>query len=223
MTVHVGVPRGVTVPALKRDDLQLKVHELRRALQLHPSRRPTRSVLAASVVDAASWAPTDAASRALMAAAVQQRLTTAGRLRATIDAAGQIRRRSLLLETVADIEGGSHSLPELEWMRLLRRHRLPLPGRQCQVRRRTGSYYLDALWEDYRLAAEIDGVQHLRLLDRDHDDRRRNELAAADIALLQFSSYAVRHQPREVAVAVERALRARGWPGARAGRQATAG
>lgn len=121
-------------------------------------------------------------------------------------------RRRLLLETPEDVAGGSHSLPELEWLRLLRRAGLSLPSRQVKVRRPDGTYYLHAEWTDLGVGAEINGAQHDDLLAREYDHQRHSALVASRRQTMYFSSHAVRHQGQAVTETVMRVLRAYGWP-----------
>lgn len=129
------------------------------------------------MIDAAAAAETDPRCRALLAAAVQQRRLRPAALRQLVAARRNLPRRGLILETLADIEGGSHSLPELEWLRGLRRAGLPSPTRQAVVRGPHGRYYLDAEFAPYGVAVEINGAQHLELLAREADDLRRARIA----------------------------------------------
>jgi hypothetical protein len=79
----------------------------------------------------------------------------------------------LLLETITDVEGGAHSLPELQWSRGIRRAGLPEPERQGIVQRADGRYYLDAHFDEWQTTVEINGAQHVDPAVRDYDDERR--------------------------------------------------
>ena len=108
---------------------------------------------------------------------VQQRLVQPAALRRNAASRPTLPRRALILETVADVAGGSHSLPELEYLDGLRRTGLPMPVRQKVVRRQGGRYYLDADFEDYGVTVEINGAQHFEPRAREYDDVRRARLA----------------------------------------------
>lgn len=118
-----------------------------------------------------------------------------------------------MLETIDDVEGGSHSLPELTFVRIVRGARLPMPQRQVVVRRRDGRWYLDVEWTEWHVAGEIDGAAHLEVRQAARDISRANEIVINGRMLLRFSSYQVRHEPAYVAATLERALRSRGWRG----------
>src|SRR5690349_4042041 len=111
------------------------------------------------------WARSDRLARAVVHAVVQQRLVTPALLHAELPLRRHNeRRRSLLLEALADIEGGAHTLPEAEFLRLCRRHRLPRPSAQRYRCDRDGKVrWLDFEWEAYALVAEIDGTGHMEV------------------------------------------------------------
>lgn len=214
MPVHVVVSRGADVSDLDHPLVRVVVHESRRFdpdRDVHPLRRPPRTRLPRSVLDHARSAVTEDEARAVVAAAVQQRLTTPARLRDEMSTRPRAKRSVLLREVLDDVEGGAQSLPELEWSRLLRRWGLPAPDRQVKVRRPDGTYYLDCFWERYGVAVEIDGIQHIDLVHREADDLRRLSLSTGGILVLPVSSYLVRHHGDMVARLVGQVLAGRGW------------
>ncbi len=163
------------------------------------------------MLDGAIRARTDDVARALVTASVQQRLTSASRLLRCLDRLGpRVPRRRVLLETLADVEGGAQSLPEVQFVRLVRRAGLPPPELQVLLRldRRR---YLDAVWRAYRLHVEVDGRQHLEVRAWDDDQLRQNEVGIDGWLTLRFPSWIVRRRPELVADQVGRALLARGW------------
>jgi hypothetical protein len=81
----------------------------------------------------------------LLAAAVQQQLTTTKSLAEALDRHSRTRHRRALTLAVADIEGGSQALSEIDFVRLCRRYRLPEPVQQRLRREPSGRRrYLDA-------------------------------------------------------------------------------
>ncbi len=129
---------------------------------VHPVRLPPRTRIARSIVDACRWAPTDNHARLILASALQQRLVRGAAIRATLGRLRAVKRSKLIHTTLADVEGGSHSLPELDFTALLRTFGLPEPDRQA-VRRdsRNLARWLDAYFEKWRVVVEIDGLWHM--------------------------------------------------------------
>ena len=212
-TLHVLVPHGHHRQDLDDPRLRVTVHGTRHlsSRDVHPLRAPRRTTLSRSVVDAASMAGTDGKCRAILAAAVQQRLVRPDDLRRNAASRPTLPRRALILETVADVAGGSHSLPELEYLDALRRAGLPEPTRQKRVRRRDGHYYLDADFEEFEVTVEINGAQHLALMSKEYDDRRRAGLAIGGRLVVDIGSYTVRHDSDLAALLTAQALVSRGW------------
>jgi very-short-patch-repair endonuclease len=177
---------------------------------------PPCTIAGRSVLDAAQWAESDAGAAALVAAAFQQRLVSLSEVRDAARRQPAARRRALTLEVARDAAGGSHSLPEIEFVRLCRREGLPTPERQVRRVDRTGrTRYLDAYFKDFGVHVEIDGAQHSEASAQWADMRRQNDMWVAGDRVLRFPAWVVRRHPAEVANQVRAALEAAGWrPGA---------
>jgi hypothetical protein len=209
--VHVLLPRkgGVARSA----ELPVVVHRSR----LSPldarsaAHRPPRTSVERSAIDAASWLPHTRSSAGLLAAVVQQRLTTPARLGAALDAAGPIRHRRPMRLTIADIEGGAEALSEIDFAGLCRRRRLgTVVGQRLRLDGRGRRRYLDGEIigpTGKRLPFEIDGAVHMIATEFWSDLERQNELLIAKSFPLRFASYSVRFQQDLVADQVERALK----------------
>jgi hypothetical protein len=132
---------------------------------VHPIRQPRRTRIARSLVDAAAWMPTDRGAAAILAAGVQQGLARAADLKLVADAIETRRRRKLIIEVLGDIAGGSQAISELDFLRLvIRPFSLPEPSRQSVRRDRHGRRrWIDAAWDDCKLAVEVDGAQHTEI------------------------------------------------------------
>jgi hypothetical protein len=139
---HVLVPHGSSRDDLTEDRLTVKVHESRHldGCAVHPTLEPRRTRFPRSIVDGASMASTDGRCRAIIAASVQQRRARPAELLVAARSRRTTPRRALIIETIGDVEGGSQSLPELEYLRGLRQVGLPIPSRQRIVQRRNGRY-----------------------------------------------------------------------------------
>jgi hypothetical protein len=142
--VEVVVPRGTTYPDLTL--VAVKVHESRRfsAEDLHPTAWPPRVNTERALIDAASWSQRPRTACGLLAAGVQQRLTTVERLMPELERAGKIRFSRLLMRALVDIGGGAHSMSEIDFVRFCARNGLPKPTHQrvrkdAQGRRRRGN------------------------------------------------------------------------------------
>ncbi|BCJ58974.1 hypothetical protein Jiend_23960 [Micromonospora endophytica] len=174
--------------------------------------QPRRTMPARSIVDAAQWAVTDHQACAIIAAGFQQRLVGGDDVQRVLERLPRARRRNLIRRTAADAAGGAHSLPELDFLTLVRRAGLPEPTRQAVRRDAAGRRrYLDALFEDWRVHVEIDGGQHLDPATAWADMRRQNDLWQRGERVLRFPAWAVRHNPTEVITQLRAALLAAGW------------
>lgn len=207
--IHVVIPYGATrhvVPGVK-------VHWSSKLgpSHVHPLHKPPRTRLPRSMLDMASWARTDDAAVARLAAGVQQRLVSVPQLEQAAAARGRFKRSGLVRETLSDLAGGSHSLPEVEFIRIVRRRGLPEPTRQQVVQLPGGRRILDAEWTDFGVGAEVHGIPHMWVQRWDDDLDRISELTANGRRILQFTSYAVRHRPDRVGDRLEQALRTAGW------------
>jgi hypothetical protein len=209
-SVDVLVPwqsRGASLPGVS-----LRVTRHFDPGAVHPVAAPPRVRTATAVVQAAAWSGRPRRSAALLTAAVQQRLVRPADLRSALLRSTAVPRRALLVRTIGDLEGGAQALTEIDAVRLCRRAGLPEPTRQAVRRDRHGRRrYLDLAWEPWRLAAEIDGMQHMEALTWSDDLLRQNELVIAGTEVLRFSSLVIRTDPGRFVDQVERALVARGW------------
>lgn len=174
---------------------------------VHPSRLPPRTRLGRSLVDAASWAATDRAARAILAAGVQQRLVTSAQIAQVLQRCQRVPRRALIRATLADVAGGAEALSELDFCDLVRRFGLPEPDRQFRREDSQGRRWLDAVWEWARLVAEIDGRWHMDARAWWADMQRDNELTIDGYRVLRFPAFAVRDNPETVARQIAAALR----------------
>lgn len=210
---EVVVVRGDRFPALP---FPVRVHESRRFAPQHvdAERAPSRTGVARSVIDAASWSPTPRAACGLLAAAVQQRLTTASRLARELRRAGQVRHCVIMRAVLADIEGGAQALSEVEFGHFLAAHGLPRPRRQVVRIDRFGKRrYLDVELEGPEgriLHIELDGALHLVVTTYWNDMERANELVLSGSRLLRFPSISWRLEPYRVADQIRRGLQVSG-------------
>jgi hypothetical protein len=177
---------------------------------VHPTRQPRRTRMARSLIDAAAWMPTDRGSMAVLAAGVQQRLVRVADLRLMADRSETLRRRKMIIEALGDIAGGSQALSELDFVRLVvRPFGLPEPSRQAdRLDRRGRRRWIDAAWDDCKIAVEIDGAQHTEdPLQRWDDMERDIDLTLGGYRTLRFPGWLVRDNPEYVACRIREVLR----------------
>lgn len=176
----------------------------------HPVKEPPVLRVAPAALHAAAYAASDRAAEWRLAATVQQGLTQARELRTTCDGMPRLRRRSLIDEVLDDIEFGAHAGSELDLLRFLRRHQLPMPDRLQRPVRRGKIRYLDAWWDEQRVNAEMDGAHHRLVGTWDDDALRANDVVLVErhdrILLLRFTRGNLRHDELRVAAQLRDAL-----------------
>jgi hypothetical protein len=216
--VHVLTHHDFTKP-VPMPGLHLVVHHtkfLEESLDVHPAREPRRTRIARSLVNAAIWRETDRGTLSMLAAGVQQRIVHVGQLREVVERIGAtLPRRRLILEALADIEGGAQALSELDFTRtVIRRFGLPEPERQAGRRDERGRQrWIDVVWEKYKVMVEIDGAQHIEALSYWDDMDRGNGFIIDGYRVLRFPAWVVRRRPEYVAEQVLKALREGRYPG----------
>ncbi|MBB4960188.1 endonuclease domain-containing protein [Micromonospora polyrhachis] len=215
--IDVLIPYDRRAPdLLSRMPVELPAVRVRRTRQLSADDRqrgrPDRTTMARSLVDAAQWAGTDDEAQTIVAAGCQQRRATPAEIGAVIERMPKTRRRGLLRLTVADIAGGAEALSEIDFIRLCRRHRLPVPDQQeRRVDAGGRTRYLDVYWRRWRLHVEVDGAHHLDARHWAADLRRQNEIWIAGDRILRFAAFDVRRRAAQVVAQVRAALEAAGW------------
>jgi very-short-patch-repair endonuclease len=173
--------------------------------------RPDRTTMARSVVDAMQWVPGDREAQSILAAACQQGRVTVAEVREVLDRLPNVRRHRLIVETLADVEGGAEALSEIDLLRLCRRYRLPAPELQSRRVDASGRVrYVDALWRRWGLQVEVDGAHHRDAGQWAADMRRQNDVWIAGERILRFAAFDLRRRPAEVAAQIRAALCAAG-------------
>jgi very-short-patch-repair endonuclease len=217
--VDVLIPHRHSAPDLLRNPpLGLPALRIRRTRHLPDSDRqrgrPDRTTMARSVADATQWARTDDEAYLVLAAACQQGRVTPGEVREVLARMPKARRRALMLATLGDIEGGAEALSEIDFLRLCRRHRLPVPDMQERRKDARGRIrYIDAYWREWGIQAEVDGAHHMLVSHWAADMRRQNDIWVPGDRILRFASFGLRVRPAEVVAQIRNALVAAGWRG----------
>jgi len=198
--LHLIVPRGHKVTRL--DGVQ--VHESRRLAseQIVRTHGLPRTDSARSTLDAAAWQPFPRFACLMVAAAVQQRVTSPVALDHAMREVGQIRHKAYLRLAIADVAGGSESLGELDLMAVCRRFRLARPTRQSFRRDRHGRRrYLDAEWPlptGEIVVLEIDGAHHFEVSHWQDDIRRERSIVVSGRRVLRATAFEIRLEPAAV-------------------------
>lgn len=153
------------------------------------------------------WAGYEATNRAahgVVAAVVQQRLTTPSKMSAWVDQLRPLRRAKALKRTLSFVDAGAHSGAEVELGRLCRRFGIRPPDRQRRRPDRTGRIrWTDAEWDlpDGRiLILEIDGAFHTDVLQAADDAKRSRRLTTPTRIVVRCTAYELTHESEEVAI-----------------------
>jgi very-short-patch-repair endonuclease len=179
----------------------------------HPARLPPRTRTEDTVIDLTQTAAVLDDACGWLCRAVGQRLTTAHRLRATLDARPRVRWRTDLYAALSDVGSGAHSLLEHRYIRDVERaHGLPAATRQARTAVGGRISYLDNLYAAAGLAVELDGGVAHPAQQRWADMHRDNAHSAAGIVTLRYCWADITLRPCEVAHQVADALRQRGSP-----------
>jgi hypothetical protein len=198
--IHLVVPHGARCAPLPG----LTVHESRR---VDPESRVWRRGLPCtptpqSAIDAGAWQPHPRFACAMLAAVVQQRLTTVGALDAAMRIVGRVRHKAFMRLALRDIAEGAQALGELDVSRMCRRFGLVPPHRQSRRRDAQGRLrYLDAEWElvGGRVGVlEIDGRHHLEVEHWEADMKRERAVVVSGRTVLRATNLEVRLEPAAI-------------------------
>lgn len=198
--IHLVVPRGARCAPLPG----LKVHESRRIdpdTQVWLHGLPCTPV-PQSAIDAGAWQPYPRFACAMLAAVVQQRLTTVNALDAEMRIVGRVRHKAFMRLALCDIADGAQALGELDVARMCRRFGLAPPHRQSHRRDAHGRpRYLDAEWElvGGRVGVlEVDGRHHLEVEHWEADMKRERAVVVSGRTVLRTTNLEVRLEPASI-------------------------
>jgi len=150
----------------------------------------------------------------VLAAAVQQRLTSPDLLLGWIDRLRPLRGAPRFRIALAEIAGGAQSVAEIDVKRMCKTFGLRPPDRQTKRRDVTGRLrFTDCEWRlpgGHVLALEVDGSFHMETEHWEDDLARQRRIARPGRTVVRCSAREVRDEPELVA----RDLRALGVPAA---------
>ena len=139
----------------------------------------------------------------VLAASVQQGLTTPERLQGWVARMRPLRRAAVFREALDEMADGAQSGAEIDVGSVCRRFGLPPPRRQTLRRDRSGRRrYTDCEWDlpDGRVVVlEVDGSFHLDVAGWADDIARERELVVAGRIVLRCTAQELRDHPERVA------------------------
>jgi len=138
----------------------------------------------------------------LLAACVQQRLTSARSLAEWLDRLKPLRRARQFRELVSDLDGGVQSLAERDVRKACRRFGVAQPVSQRRRRDRAGRLrFTDCEWrlpDGRTLILEVDGAFHDDVLQAMDDRARHRKLTNDRVVVIHCSAYEIRYRPESV-------------------------
>lgn len=213
LPIHLAVPSHCTVGA---DPDYVVVHHVARLEgKVHWSASPPRMRAEFAALRVASQATTEADRIAVLADAVNKRLTTTKALRSALAELPALPHRALLRDLLEDLSSGACSVLEHAYLtRVERAHGLPSAGRQ--VRRTNGgrTQFRDAEYTEFGVAVELDGRafhEGISAWDRDHERDLDDLVAGREAIRLGYGQ--VMDRACATAGKVAAVLRRRGWTG----------
>ncbi|MCR6032413.1 hypothetical protein GGQ22_13315 [Nocardioides sp. zg-579] len=206
-------PVTVLVPYdLDLDDDVPGIHIARTRRRLPALQDPTsvlpRMRIEPAVLHFAAYQPSPRTAQGVVAAAVQQRLTSATDLLAWVDRMRPLRKAPLLRAALGEIAHGSQSLSEIDVVRLCRDHGLRPPDRQVRRRDAEGRLrFTDCEWrlaDGSVLVLEVDGAFHMEVAHWEDDLARQRRLTTDRRRVVRCTSRELRDEPERLAVDLRR-------------------
>lgn len=200
----------ITVLVAYGDDIQepLDGIDFVRTRKALDSFRSTSSELPLMKLEPAAlmWAAqerSDRTSQGILAAVVQQRLTTPDSLAAWLTDLKPLRKAPLFRRALAEMSDGAQSLSEMEFRRLCRRFGIARPAQQTKRRDSDGRVrYTDCEWplpDGRLLVLEIDGGFHMEVEHWEDDLARQRALSAPDRVIVRCTTREIRDEPQRLA------------------------
>jgi Transcriptional regulator, AbiEi antitoxin len=207
--IHVTLPRQLHLRPIPG----IVLHRSSRIDQArHPTLTPPQTRIEETTLDLAEAADDLDDALAWLARACGGRLTTPDLLRTALASRARMRWRGEVASALSDIASGAHSVLELRYTRRVERpHGLPPATRQARVVGERRTAYRDALYADFGVVVETDGVVAHPLEERWRDQHRDNAAIVDGLVTLRYSWTDVTQRPCLVAAEVAKALRRRGW------------
>ena len=142
-------------------------------------------------------------AQGVVAAAIQQQLTTVEDLERWLSDLRPIRFAPVLRAALADIAGGAQSVAEIDVRRMCRTVGLALPQRQRSRRDVRGKHrWTDCEWEmpdGHVLVLEVDGGFHMEAEHWEGDLARQRRISHRDRTIVRCTARELRDEPGQVA------------------------
>jgi len=200
----------ITVLLAKSHNLQplagVRFVETRRPVGLNATGElPTWRTEPAALLFAA-YTPSLRTGLGLLAAVVQQRLTSPERLLKEIDRMQPLRRAKRFKQMLGQIADGAESLAEAQIETMCVDHGLPLPARQSRRLDASGRVrYTDAEWplpDGRRAVLEVDGGFHMEVGHWEDDIARERDLVATGAVVLRCTDRELTDEPSRIAASL---------------------
>lgn len=181
----------------------IKFVETRRPIQLMVSSNglPTWRIEPAALHWAA-YTPVTRTAYGVLAACVQQGLTTPYRLDGWITRMRPLRRAKPFRRVLGELAEGSQSVAELDVLRMCDRFGLPRPRRQTRRLDSAGrARYTDAEWslaDGRTLVLEVDGGFHMTVKHWAADLERERQLVATGVVVVRCTAIQLRDEPERI-------------------------
>lgn len=183
--IHVTVPHGRRLLPVRG---ALVHYSTRAASARHPVLLPPRTRVEDTVLDLTQVCGSFDQAFHWLSRAVGRGLTTDSRLRAALAGRRRIRWRAELLIALGDVADGIMSPLERRYVRAVERaHGLPPARRQARIVIGGRTHYLDNLYEEAKLAVELDGRAAHPPEQRWADSHRDNDHATIGILTLHYN------------------------------------
>lgn len=208
--VTILVPAGVEldpVPGVAFRRTRRPLAEFKRTWSGIPTCR-----LEPAVLHFAAYQPSRRTAQGLLAACVQQRLTTPEALMEWIPRMQPLRWARLMQRALLDVAGGAQSLAEMDVRRMCRSQGLLDPRRQRKRRDAAGHVrFTDCEWElpgGRVIVLEVDGGFHMETEQWEDDLARARRITSSSRTVVRCTARELRDEPDLLA----RDLRALGVP-----------
>ena len=200
--VTILVPRGTNVG---ESIAGIRFAETRRPIQrwVRPDLALPVARIEPAILHFAAYESSRRTAQGVLAAAVQQQLTTPEHLVEEILQMRPLRWAKLMKRALGDIAGGAQSVAEIDIRRMCRAFRLAPPARQVKRRDSGGRIrFTDCEWvlaDGRTLVLEVDGAFHMDVDHWEDDIARQRALTDPHRIVVRCTSRELRDDPGRVA------------------------